>query len=51
MSNAAMVTVRTIISRTIGTTIMVTSTGVDRGAPVPGGVGLATDDEGCLTSA
>ena len=46
-----MATTNTINSRTNGTATMVTNKGVERVLPVPGGVGLTTDGEGCSTSA
>ena len=51
ISTDTMATMNTILRRNNGTTTIVTSTELERGAPVPGGLGLATDDQGSLTSA
>ena len=50
ISNAAMVTVSIIISRTNGTAIIAISSGVVVVALVPDGVRLTTEDEEWLTS-
>ena len=45
-----MATMNTMIIGNSGTAITATSSGVERGAPVPDGVGLTADGEGCVTS-